>query len=219
MKTQSLGLWWLRIATFSVAALAAASAAYWVLKWTAGTPTVPLLPAAPGMSHAPQSDPQVVARLLGGGQQAVVATLSDSAASRFKLIGVIADKSKGGYALISVDGKAAKPFAVGAQVNDAMVLHSVAPRSAALATSTAAPVSLTLNLPPPSSDRVDPRSAPGPVPAQAQALPASQAQIQAQPQAAPQAQAQPPIQPAPQVEAQPHMQPRSRGRVRSSDES
>jgi len=217
MQTHSHRVWWLRIATFLVAALAAASAAYWVLKWTGGTPTVPLLPAAPGMSHGPQSDPQVVARLLGGGQQTVVAALADSAASRFKLIGVIADRSKGGYALISVYGKPAKPFAVGAQVNDAMVLHSVAPRSAALATSTAAPVSLTLNLPPPSNDRVEAR--PAPAQAQPQTLPASQPQIQAPSQAAPQAQAQPPIQPAPQVEVQPPMSPRIRGRARGSDDT
>ena len=149
MKTQSLSLWWLRIATLSIAALAAASAAYWVLKWTAGAPAAAVLPAAPSLSQTTQTDPQVVARLLGGGQKAVVAALADSAASRFKLMGVIANPSKRGYALISVDGKPAKPYGVGAQVNEAMVLHSVAPRSAALAPSADAPVSFTLQLPTP----------------------------------------------------------------------
>ena len=145
MKTQSRSLWWLRIATFLLAALAAASATYWGLKLMATAP--PSQNAAVVFSAPPQADPQLVARLLGGGQTGVAATLVNSAASRFKLTGVVADRAKGGYALISIDGKPATPYRVGAQVNDALVLHSVAPRSAALAASLDAPVSLTLDLP------------------------------------------------------------------------
>jgi general secretion pathway protein C len=68
-------------------------------------------------------------------------------ASRLKLTGVVANRSQSGYALISIDGQPARPYRVGARVNDALVLHSVAPRSAALAASLDAPVSLTLDLP------------------------------------------------------------------------
>ena len=145
MQTNAHQLWRLRIVTFVVAALAAASAAYWALKWIATAPARPTaaLVAAP----APQPDPQVVARLLGGGQTAAVAALVESAASHFKLTGVVADLGKNGYALISVDGKPARPFRVGTRVNDALVLRSVAPRSAALAASAEAPVSVTLELP------------------------------------------------------------------------
>jgi general secretion pathway protein C len=99
--------------------------------------------------QARQIDPQMVARLLGGGQSAVTVSLADSVASRFKLSGVVAARNKGGYAVISVDGKPARPYRVGTPVNDGLVLHSVAARSAALAASVDAPVSFTLELPKP----------------------------------------------------------------------
>lgn len=156
MKIQSPSLWWLRIATFALAALAAASAAYWVLKWSAGAPVAPGRSATPVLTRAAQVDPLTVARLLGGGKQAVAA-LSESAASRFKLLGVVAANAGNGYALISVDGKPARPYRVGAAVNDSLVVRSVAPRSAALAASADAPPSFTLELPAPNSG-----SSPGP---------------------------------------------------------
>lgn len=148
MQTHRYSRWWLGIVTFSVAALAAASATYWVLKWTAAAPVAP--GAAVNFAGPSQADPQVVARLLGGGQTGVVAAQAvtiGSAASRFKLAGVVADTAKGGYALISVDGKPAKPYRVGSLVDNALVLQSVAPRSAALAASADAPVSIILDLP------------------------------------------------------------------------
>jgi general secretion pathway protein C len=145
MKTFSFGTWWLRIATFLLAALAAASATYWVLKWSA--PAVSIPTAAPTVSSPAQSDPQSVARLLGGGQVASAAAVVDRAASRFKLTGVVASGAKGGYALIATDGQTAKPYRVGAAVSDALVLQSVAIRSAALGASLDAPSAFTLELP------------------------------------------------------------------------
>jgi len=91
MKTALLSLWWLRIATFLLAALAAASATYWVLKWQATTP--PNLTATVVYTAPPAADPQVVARLLGGGQTGVSAKLVSSAASHFKLSGVLANRA------------------------------------------------------------------------------------------------------------------------------
>ncbi len=140
-------LWWLRMATFLIAALAAASAAYWVLKWPASASAHSPM----ALAFADATDPQGVARLLGGGQaEGVVAPdqPQGSAASRFKLTGVVADRAEGGYALIAIDGQPAKPYRVGALIHDSWVLHSVAPRSAALATSANTPASLTLTLPP-----------------------------------------------------------------------
>ena len=96
-------------------------------------------------SDAPQADPQVVARLLGGGRTAAAPV--EIAASRFKLLGVVADLAKGGYALIAIDGKPAKPYQVGAQLDEALVLQSVSKRSAALAPSADAPASIILELP------------------------------------------------------------------------
>ena len=145
MQTHANNILGLRIITFLVAALAAASAAYWVLKWTGTASVLPL--AAPILPAPRPVDPQAVARLLGGGQTAALVLPADSVASRFKLTGVVADRAQSGYALISVDGKPAKPYRVGALVIDALVLHSVAPRSAAFAASLDAPVAFTLELP------------------------------------------------------------------------
>jgi general secretion pathway protein C len=146
MQTQSPSLWWLRITTFALAALAAASATYWALKWTSP-------PRTDGVAALPSftaSNPQLVAQLLGGGQtstQAASPTAASEAARRLQLTGVVADQAIGGYALISVDGNPAQPFRVGAQVNESLVLQSVAPRSAALATGPDAPALVTLDLP------------------------------------------------------------------------
>ncbi len=145
MQTQTLSLWRLRIVTFLIAALAAASAAYWVLKWRATTPPSP--GAALAYASPVMADPRALARLLGGGQTQITATLALSQASRFKLMGVVADLARGGYALIAIDGKPARPYHVGSRLTESLVLHSVARRSAALATSLDAPATVTLELP------------------------------------------------------------------------
>lgn len=142
----SLNRWGLRLATFSVAALAAASATFWALKWT---DTRPLQTSAPVVFSSPApTTPQAVARLLGGGHGGAAPDAPmDNAASNFKLTGVVANLAQSGYALIAVDGKPAKPYRVGEPVNDALVLRSVAPRSAALAANMDAPATVTLDLP------------------------------------------------------------------------
>jgi general secretion pathway protein C len=146
MQTQTFSLWWLRMVTFLIAALAAASAAYWVLKWSASAP--PNQTAALVFPSPAQTDSRALARLLGGGQTNSPTAQLGSAASHFKLTGVVANRNNQGYALISVDGKPAKPYRVGTQVNDTLLLQSVAPRNASLAASLDAPASVTLELPP-----------------------------------------------------------------------
>ncbi len=133
------------MSTFLIAAAAAASAAYWVLKWSA--PRGPAASPAVVFATLGQPDPQGVARLLGGGKLAMASGATRDPGSRFKLTGVVATGQHGGYALISVDGKPSRPYRVGAAVDDNLLLHSVAPRSAALAASANSPVSLTLELP------------------------------------------------------------------------
>jgi general secretion pathway protein C len=64
------------------------------------------------------------------------------------LLGVLADRQQGGAALIAVDGKAAKPYRVGATVDGNLVLQSVAGRHAVLAESVDGPAQITLELPP-----------------------------------------------------------------------
>ena len=143
-------LWWLRGATFSVAALAAASATFWALKLSAPSSPVALT-AAVAVVGVPTSDAQAWVRLLGGveaGASPVADVVaSDVSSGRFKLMGVVAGLSRHGYALIATDGKVAKPYRVGAPVEDGLILKSVSPRSAELARTLEAPAGLTLELP------------------------------------------------------------------------
>ena len=146
MQSSPFSLWWLRIATFLVAGLTAASATYWVLKWRASAPDAPMAPLA----SAPQADAQALARLLGGAQVAALAgpsVLPTASASQFKLLGVVTEGRHGGYALIAINDQPAKPYRVGAAVGDQLVLQSVAARSAALASTAQAPASVQLVLP------------------------------------------------------------------------
>ena len=134
--------------TFLVAALATASAAYWTLKLVAtgpsGTTTEIALPGAA------QTDPQIVARLLGAAQLVAGPGAPVSAAGgQLKLWGVVAASSKErGYALIGMDNEAPKPYAVGTSINGDLILQSVEPRSASLAASRDGPVTQRLELPP-----------------------------------------------------------------------
>lgn len=138
-------IWWLRIATFTVAALAAASAAYWALNLSAPASVTPSDVVFPDATL--KSNPQALARLLGGGEVSAAPVKSNINASRLKLTGVVANRGSGGYALIAIDDQPAKPYPVGSQVSDGLILQSVAPRSAALALDREAPVSVTLELP------------------------------------------------------------------------
>lgn len=121
--------WAARISTFVLAAAVAGSAVYWGLQWSAPTAEAPVL----AVETAPV-DTAAVAKALGAqgaGAPAGVA-VPTLASSRFVLTGVVAGRSQQGAALIAVDGKPPKPFAVGARVADDWALRSVQPRRAAL---------------------------------------------------------------------------------------
>jgi general secretion pathway protein C len=146
MQTYPHSTWPLRVGTFALAALAAGSAAFWVLNWRA----VATAPMTAGVFSSPAPvEPQAVARLLGGGGVAAAAAAPVSVApSRYTLTGVVAGSGPRGYALIAIDGQPAKPFRVGSPVGDVLVLQSVSPRSATLGATREAPPALTLDLPP-----------------------------------------------------------------------
>ena len=150
MQTDAYRLGSIRIVTFALSALAAASAGYWGLKaWEAGPPSA--IPTAVLAQAASSFGPQAVARALGGGLAlAPVATLPTApVASRYALVGVVAGNSRKGAALISVDGQEAKPVRVGAQVDANMVLLSVSGRRAVLSSGANATAKVTLDLPMP----------------------------------------------------------------------
>ena len=149
MQTNAYSLWSIRVVTFFMSALMAVSVVYWGLKGGGATTHPAALPVA--LVGAPPVDPQAVARALGGGLASATLARADApaAASRYVLAGVVADRSRGGAALISVDGKAAKPVRVGTRVDGGLFLQSVAGRRAVLAVSLDAPAEVTLDLPPP----------------------------------------------------------------------
>lgn len=147
MQSNVYSIWRIRGVTFLLFALAAASTVYWALQgWGGGAPSGAPLAAAAGPAPL---DSRAVARALGGGVvQATAAAPAVAASRRFVLQGVVADRSGVGAALISVDGKPAKPFQVGASVDGRLLLQSVQGRRAALAPNLTAPAEVTLELPP-----------------------------------------------------------------------
>jgi general secretion pathway protein C len=147
MRTLGNRMFYVRAATFVLAGLAAGSAAHWGLKiWGAGAAGLPAPLAS--VSGTPAVDSQAVARALGAGPVAVSPTAEQPPpASRFTLLGVVADAYSGGVALISVDGKPARPFAVGAPVDGRLLLQSVTGRRAALGTDRNGPAEVALELP------------------------------------------------------------------------
>ena len=148
MLMPSSASWTVRSATFALWLLAAASGVYWVLQLGGGAARSVPPPAAP--RPLPAMDPEAVAGLLGGGAAAPGATPQVvSLASRLQLVGVVAGVSSGGgAAVISVDGKPARPFRVGASVDEGLVLQSVRGRRAALGPQASGPAAITLELPP-----------------------------------------------------------------------
>ena len=143
MQINAFQVWGIRLATLVLAALAALSATYWALKSTHAN-SVPTA-AATGLAAL---DPQALARVLGSGGTVAPAGAPVAPNTTYVLMGVLADRLHGGAALIAVDGKAAKPYRVGATVDANLVLQSVKGRRAVLAPSVDGPAQLTLELPP-----------------------------------------------------------------------
>jgi general secretion pathway protein C len=135
--------WAVAGATLVLWALVAGSAVYWGLKFTARSGAVAAAPVA--IHTGAPADPVAVARLLGA--TPVAAAQAPSVASRFALVGVVASSTHQGAALIAVDGKPAKPFRIGAALDDRLILQSVESRRAVLAESPRGPAVVTLELP------------------------------------------------------------------------
>jgi len=127
-------------------ALAAASAVAWGFKLAA--PGSAASGPTAGARTAIAPDPAAIARFLGATQQSAGAPPVATLASRLNLVGVAARSSRSGVALISVDGKPAKPFRVGSTIDEGLVLQSVEARRAHVGTAMQGPVAATLELPP-----------------------------------------------------------------------
>ncbi|MFM7330644.1 MAG: type II secretion system protein N, partial [Brachymonas sp.] len=150
---------WIRFATFVIWLLVGGSAVFWGLKFVQGPAAPPSANAAVSSGAAAAVDSQALAKGLGGGRavtsnlganDAVNVPANSIVSSRFVLTGVVVNRagsSQSSVALIAVDGKPARPYRVGAGVEDGVVLHSVAAGKAMLAVNMQTEPSTTLELP------------------------------------------------------------------------
>ena len=143
-----------RISAFVVWSLVVAIAVFWGLRLLVRSPVAPSYTVAVGDAGAVRGD---LARLLGTKPVALATTAAaPPASSRLRLLGVVASngllagsaQTSKGVALIAVDGKMPKAYAVGARLDADMVLQGVGLRSASIASVPDGPPSFVLELPP-----------------------------------------------------------------------
>jgi general secretion pathway protein C len=148
--------------------LVGATAVFWAMRLAASPPQVPSYAVAVGNSAAVRGD---LGRLFGVAARPAPGALAAApeASSRFRLVGVMAPRNPAvqaepgqGVALIAVDGKPARPYAVGARLDSDTVLQSVGLRTASLGPAQGGrSVLLELpKLPPPHSGVLPPPGAP-----------------------------------------------------------
>lgn len=139
-----------KLGAFVVWALAAASAVFWALRL--GSSPLPV-PAHAGTAVASSGSAASAARLLGGSARAAGpagAPAPSALSSRFRLVGLMAPaagRAGPGVALIAVDDKTPRAYAVGSAVEGDLVLQTLEHRSAAIGPRDAPPA-FTLELPP-----------------------------------------------------------------------
>ncbi|WP_051953383.1 type II secretion system protein N [Xenophilus azovorans] len=131
--------------TVLVWAAAAASLVFWGLRLAspADGDRPPAVSATPAMSI----DTQAVARALGAQPAVAQAVRVPDAASRFALLGVVADANGRGAALIAVDGKPPRPFRAGAALAQGYVLQGVDAHGVRVGAGVDAPAAFTLQVP------------------------------------------------------------------------
>lgn len=142
-----------RLSAFLVWAVVAAAAVFWGLRLMVQAPPVPGH-AVPVVEAAVTSAD--LTRLLGAPPVVAAApVITPDISARFRLVGVMAPKSKdaksaphnAGVALIGIDGKPPRAYRVGSRLDSEWVLQSVGWRSAALGRS-GEPATLKLEVPP-----------------------------------------------------------------------
>jgi general secretion pathway protein C len=164
-----------RLSAFIVWAALAASAVFWGLRLAGASPVAPAHTVPVGDAVVPHAD---LTRLFGAEPVKTADAVAPAPeSSRFKLIGLAAPRAAGGpgVALISIEGKPARAFRIGAPVDGDLVLQDVERRAVALGPKGgAATVRLELPaLPPPATGALP--SAAGPVPGPVPVVPPQQA--------------------------------------------
>ena len=129
-----------RVCAFVIWALVAGTVVFWGLRLLVRAPDAPAHAVPVGAAVAVRGD---LARLLGAAPvEVAAAAVNPEASARFRLMGVMAPKagaagvkaeaSRQGVALIAVDGKPARAFAVGARLDNDFVLQAVSLRTASI---------------------------------------------------------------------------------------
>ena len=153
--------WSPRILTLLAWALAAWSVVYWVLQFQGARSPAAAPAVSVSQAMLPAADATEAARVFGPAIEAPapepVAAVVVDPSTRFSLMGVVADRARRGVALLSVEGKPARPYRVGASIDNAYTLKSVTTRSAVLV-DTASGTTFTVALAAPGGGP----SAPGP---------------------------------------------------------
>ena len=134
----------------AVWALVAASVVFWGLRLLSRSPAVPPSAIAVGDVAALRGD---LTRLFGAPpvQVAAAAPAVAETNSRFRLLGIMApprrSSDRGGVALIAVDGKPPRAYAVGTPLDESLVLQSVSLREASIGPANG-PAAVTLRMAP-----------------------------------------------------------------------
>jgi general secretion pathway protein C len=134
----------LRLTSLLVWAVVAYSAVVFALQWGGGVPVDYVVAGSEQKQVTPDVDSLSVSKALG---VAPVQSASASLASRFVLVGVMDGGPSQGVALISVDGKPAKPYRLGQAVSEGFVVVGTGPKKAELGPQLGAASSLVLELP------------------------------------------------------------------------
>ena len=133
-----------RLTSLLVWAVVAYSAVVFALQWGGGVTVDPVVAGSEQKQVLPEVDALAVSKAL---VVAPVQSASASLASRFVLVGVMDGGPTQGVALISVDGKPAKPYRLGQTVTDGFVVLATGPKKAELGPQLGASSSLVLELP------------------------------------------------------------------------
>ena len=133
-----------RLTSLLVWAVVAYSAVVFALQWGGGVPVDAVVAGSEQKQVLPEVDALAVSKALGA---APVQSASASLASRFVLVGVMDGGPTQGVALISVDGKPAKPYRLGQTVSDGFVVVGTGPKKAELGPQMGSSPALVLDLP------------------------------------------------------------------------
>lgn len=130
-STNNRSRWLLRLITTTIWLVVALFAAFWAMKFIKARS----VSASPAMI-VPQAsvDSAAIGKILGVDSLSRNKSVSIESSANLALFGVASTAAGGGVALISTDGKPAKPYRIGGKVTDTLTLKSVSRTEVKLST-------------------------------------------------------------------------------------